>query len=434
VSCPGGISYAKLKLHFGYDKGELYSADVIVVDEARFNEGFSNADFALRLPAGTHVVDRRDDTFRPAHRRLAHDVDDAAEHLRSSGTLEPAPAAEGTDQPSDNDRAAGAGSEKEADTTKAAPKLTPQKRYVGIIVAEHVILLDNQIVTWSELEKKLREYAAAGPVRPAFHFCGTPPAGVTVEDFQAKTTKRLERAQSLMKKLGLTGWRMGFLSPIASERYDSVRTADDLRRDPSRRLKGTVRLPDGRPVAGATVLVRTQHKWQRTLIYLHYGKLTDPASEQCTKTDDQGRFVVYPPKDDFAVAVLHPQGFRIATSEQIRQGEPIVLQPWATIELTVRQSPDEPQGAGLAVRANEAEGSVPLDFYVFVPLGDKPGQPVKVSMPPGPIELHRIVRKTLVAVELVEQVGPGETKSMELGPATKEHVDKAEEKRGEAAR
>ena len=86
----------------------------------------------------------------------------------------------------------------------------------------------------------------------------------------------------------------------------------------------------------------------------------------------------------------------------------------------------------MAVRAHEVEGSVRMDFYDFVPLAKDPSQPVSVPMPPGPIELHRIVRDTLVSVELVEQVGPGETKAMELGPATKEHVEKAEQKGREA--
>ena len=70
--------------------GKLSSVDLIVIDEARFNGGFSDADFALALPAGTTVVDYRHDTFRPTARRLTRDVDDAAEYFQPSAADKPA--------------------------------------------------------------------------------------------------------------------------------------------------------------------------------------------------------------------------------------------------------------------------------------------------------------------------------------------------------
>lgn len=320
---------------------------------------------------------------------------------------------------------------KESEAARAAPNEAARKRHLEIILAEHVILLDQEIVTWPELEEKLRKHAAAGPIRASFCFSSglhwkldeTAKARLkTAEEWQ-------KRAIKLCKELGVKDYGLTMLSGLAAQRYDAIRTAEDLRPDPSRRHEGTVRLPDGRPAVGATVLVRTQGKLERQLIYLHRGTLRDPITEVCTRTDDRGRFVIHPAKDKFAVAVFHPDGFGTATSERVRGGAPIVLEPFATVELTVRQSPDQRQEAGLAVRAHEVEGSVPMDFYVFVKLAAEPGKPVSVRMPPGPIELHRLIRNRLVSVELVERVGPGETKPMQLGPPTTEHLEKAQEKR-----
>ena len=46
------------------------------------SEGFSNADFKLKLPEGTNIVDRRRDKFRPDFHRVRDDVNDAAEYLK----------------------------------------------------------------------------------------------------------------------------------------------------------------------------------------------------------------------------------------------------------------------------------------------------------------------------------------------------------------
>jgi len=328
---------------------------------------------------------------------------------------------------------------KESDAAKHGPKQPVQKRHLEIVFAEHVILLDEEIVTWSELKEKLREHAAAGPIEARFHFSGGVPSMLD-EGAMARAKARLrktmewhKRVIKLCEELGVKDYYLAMMSLVAAQRYDAIRTAKDLRPDPSRRHEGTVQLPDGRPAVGATVLVRTQGRLERQLIYLHGGGgLSDPFHEVCTKTDDRGRFVIHPAKDKFAIAVFHPDGFGTATSERVRGGAPIVLEPFATVELTVRQSPDQRQEAGLAVRAHEVEGSVPMDFNVFVQLGEEPGQPVSVRMPPGPIELHRIIRGCLVSVELVEQVDPGETKPMQLGPPTTEHLEKADRMRREA--
>jgi len=82
LSYGGNILFPRLKLDIGYNKGRLYSVSVVVVDEAHFNEGFSNADFKLKLPEGTNIVDRRRDKFRPDFHRVRDDVNDAAEYLK----------------------------------------------------------------------------------------------------------------------------------------------------------------------------------------------------------------------------------------------------------------------------------------------------------------------------------------------------------------
>jgi hypothetical protein len=190
-----------------------------------------------------------------------------------------------------------------------------------------------------------------------------------------------------------------------------------------------VQLPDGRPAAGATVVVRVEHKWQRGPIHLHNGRLRDLVDEVWAKTDDQGRFVIYPEKDKFDVAAIHPDGFRAATSEEVRQGEPIMLEPWAIVDVTLRQSPDHRQSAGLT---SEAKGS-PLVFQVFVGPWKKPEHSAKVLLPPGTVHVQRTVDGVVLSAKPLD-LAPAETKDVELGPPTQEDVELAQEKRREAHR
>jgi beta-lactamase regulating signal transducer with metallopeptidase domain len=548
TSYPGGIYYPRLKLHFGYRDGKLDSVDVIVIDEARFNGGFSDADFALPLPAGTLVVDYREDTFRPTRRRLTHDVDDAAEQFRGrpervpfgSGAVpdvdqaaarfeEPAPLRfEFRHQPWEDvltwlaeeaglalvmdapppgvlnyqDERAYSVAEaiellntvlrpqgyelvrhrrtlrlvklekdgliapvqvevlphtdalvirgkdrdvkkvvdlideiedtretdmpaKKNEAAQSVPKQPADTRSFDIILAEHVILMDGELATPSEVEGRLREQAAAGPVHPRFLF--------TAGAFEAGKWKTWhDRAYDLHRELRFSpGFTVGSVSHLASRRYDAIRTADDLRPDPSRRIEGTARLPDGRPAAGATVVVRQRSGRESEAISLRDGRLRSPVNEVWTQADERGRFAIYPAKDEFSVAVLHEDGFAAAGAAQLRRGEPIVLEAWATIDLTLRRSPDHALGASLRVRAIPAPDAVPLGFDAQLSTGEASHVSSKVLVPSGSITASTFIAMgegvSVAASRDTFDVGPGETKQIELGPPTKEDVQRAEQ-------
>ena len=404
---PGGICYPRLKLHLGFRDGKLDSIDLIVIDEARFNGGFSDPDFAIALPAGATVVDYRDDTFRPAARRLTRDVDDAAEYF----------------QPSAADKPAG-----DNETTRTAPRQPGEKRSPEIIVAEHVILMDGRLVTPPEVDDRLRRLAAGGPTHPEFYFThGALHAG--------KWQEWHDRALDLHRELRFTpGFSLGSTSVLASGRYDAIRTAGDLRPDPSRRIEGTARWADGRPAAGATVVFRERSGWESLAISicLHEGGLRLPLDEVWTRTDEQGRFAVYPARDDFSLAVLHPNGFAAADARQVRRGEPIVLKPWATIDLTLRRSPDRAIGASLNVCASPAPDAVPLNFDAQLETGEESRVSSRLRMPSGAITVSTMIpvgEGVSVSVSRATfQLGPGEARQIELGPPTEEDVRKAEGK------
>lgn len=314
------------------------------------------------------------------------------------------PAAKSSDAP------AHAADSKAKDTTTAAPAkpASPKRKRLTIIVARHVILLDQQVFTWEQLEERLRDEAKAGPIVPALHFTiGSVP----------QYKERSERLMELHKELKFASWEMAFTDPNASRRLDAVRAANDLKVAPSRRREGVVLDPQGRPAVGATVIVRTKSEYE-CCIYLNNGDIRNTVDEVWTTTDDQGRFHVFPPEDNFVVAIFHKTGVASATAKQLETQEPTTLKPWAKVKV------DTYCGLSVAWKDSAAD-AIQLNFCAF------PRAQEEIVMPPGRVWVERFVKtKSGTQIHMpyrVFPVEPGASQQIEVEPPTAEEQAKAEE-------
>ncbi len=79
---PGKQAFPRSKLDFEYRDGKLSRLSVYTSDELRVNEGFSDSDFTLKLPAGVTVVDYRVSESRPDSFKVDTEIPDAVEFAK----------------------------------------------------------------------------------------------------------------------------------------------------------------------------------------------------------------------------------------------------------------------------------------------------------------------------------------------------------------
>ena len=165
-----------------------------------------------------------------------------------------------------------------------------------------------------------------------------------------------------------------------------------------------MRLANGQPAIGATVVLKTRLKYDVT-IYINRTDIRDRLDEIWIKTDEKGRFHFYPKDDDFAVAALHPTGFGLATAAQLEKGQPITLAPWGQIELKGNSE------TGLsATRTGEGKNPVRINLQAFSHTGHT------VPMPAGRVWIQRLTDDKISGHTLAV-VGPGATKVVTIEPA-----------------
>jgi hypothetical protein len=263
-------------------------------------------------------------------------------------------------------------------------------------IAQNIVLTDWKLVTWEELHSLLLEGAKGRP--------STIEAYIT-NSLQFPNPKFNDLAKRFYEFHKEQGARVILVSADsnASKRYDAIRNADDLKTDRLPRRAGTLLLPDGRPAAGATVVLCEKSQYPYG-IDLDNGNLSNPGEEFWAKTDEQGRFTLYSKDEHFAAIALHPSGIAIATGKQLQYRRPLKLEPWARINLKGYAD------VGLvASRTADGKDAIPVDFY----LGRRGG----IRVPPGRVSLQRMLKDRLFDTREIE-VAPGETIDVDVPPPT----------------
>ena len=279
-----------------------------------------------------------------------------------------------------------------------------------IIIAEHVLLWDDQIVTWDQVVARLRAMRESGPFRGHFYFTN----GVSAKKDGEKDYH--DRIMNLYREIfEPVGISIGSVSPKGSARWDAIRTADDLRPNPKRMRSGQVVTPQGERARDAQVIVLpTAGPFATSTVMLSGTRLRDPSDEQWSPTDENGHFIVYPADDSYVLAILHPSGFVI----QAGTAKNVVfrLQPWSTITFSSTGNVADQQ-ANLSITPTGLQpGQAGFAIYSI----ETKGKPVDVKVPAGKTVLSRSLtmeRGRSISLPVEEfLLSPGETRTFELKP------------------
>jgi beta-lactamase regulating signal transducer with metallopeptidase domain len=289
------------------------------------------------------------------------------------------------------------------DQTKSSPPT--------IIIAEHALLWDNQIVTWEQVLNGFRAMRLSGPFRARFAFTNAV-ARRKNEGWRYWNDRIMAVYPDLFSPIGVT---VGSLSPRGSEKFDAVRTTEDLRPDSARARAGEVLMPDGKPAAGAQVVVLPVA--DSLTVMLSGAQLRDSLDEQWTLTDATGRYTVYPQKDDCWIAALHPEGFALRRGAAKDEHRTVRLQPWATVTFS---STGESAGQTADINANPT-GTGPKGPYFDVYQIKTKGKPIDVNVPAGKMVVSRSLEtKEGVAIAAPVEafsLAPGEQRTLAVAPA-----------------
>jgi hypothetical protein len=254
-------------------------------------------------------------------------------------------------------------------------------REPDIIIAQHVLLMDGEIVTWPQVCTQLRILRKNGWVRAHFHFTnGVANSHEKGADWQAWHNRIMALYKDVFQPTGVS---MGFLSPPAGDRYDAIRTEADLVPDPARARPGLALTPDGKPAIGAQVIV-VPPKYTSGVV-LEGTKLRDRFDHQWVSTDAAGQFTAYPKGDDYRIVCLHPSGF--AMKNGMRAGDELVLhlRPWGTIRFApAHEAPDESTNLSATPMPGDPD---PLLFQIFSIRSE--GKPLDIKVPAGTVVVSR---------------------------------------------
>jgi protocatechuate 3,4-dioxygenase beta subunit len=238
----------------------------------------------------------------------------------------------------------------------AAPKRaansqqTNQPTELSIIIARHVLLLEGkEIVTWTELEKKIAAMPDPSQVYPTFYIT----RGAMEEENYKLAKNEIWRLRTHFK---FKGHSEASLWQRSDFRYDRIEEPADLVPDEKLRVEGKVLDQEGKAVAGAEVILATPV--DESISYKSYdmaileGRIRNRLDHIVTDADATGRFSLYPPKDEnYYVVALHPTaGFSVAAGNQFSTRPGIRLIPWSTLAVEVADEPELRQRVSISTR------------------------------------------------------------------------------------
>jgi beta-lactamase regulating signal transducer with metallopeptidase domain len=154
----------------------------------------------------------------------------------------------------------------------------------------------------------------------------------------------------------------GYQPGISREfKNDEGSVAYDFALRKGRNLNVAVRLPDGKPAAGAEACLSPEQsdKFINMALFVQSGRFSYPDhSRPYLTAGPDGRLSITPQENDFLLVVLHDQGYAQTTSQKLTANPQITLTAWARLEGVVRNGA-EPV-AGLKLFAHENNEYYPM--------------------------------------------------------------------------
>ncbi len=144
------------------------------------------------------------------------------------------------------------------------------------------------------------------------------------------TTRFSEPAEPFYLRVEADGY-----SPAESRGFKATegnQTFDFALQPSQNQPTGTVVLPDGKPAAGAEVLVSTEHMgW-----LMQAGHFDSRVNAPRIKAGSDGRFSFTPPKDPYFLIAISDAGYAHVWPDDFAKTGTLVLQPWGKIEGELR--------------------------------------------------------------------------------------------------
>jgi RNA polymerase sigma factor (sigma-70 family) len=211
----------------------------------------------------------------------------------------------------------------------------------------------------------------------------------------------------------------GYL-PALSPEYpiDGGEQVFNARLSKGRWIEGVVRGLDGRPLAGAEVILVSGNG-----VHIQGGREYQREHHTHLVTESDGRFEFSPPGFPYRIVVLHEQGYAEASAAALDGGEGVAIEPWGRIEGTLRVGGRTLARETIYVQTEEgrndpAETRIQMSFHVQTV--DR-GHFVVDRVPPGEAEAYwmperhgargtpdRFYRPAFVPVQ------PGETARLDI--------------------
>lgn len=283
--------------------------------------------------------------------------------------------------------------EKKADDELA----TDQPTMINIIIAKHVLIHNNQVVTWDQVEKIIEQAPGNDNLHPTFYTTNG------MHDVEGRYEQFKDWQWALARQFNFKGMTFSSISPKASFRLDAVRRQADLIPDEVLRRDGRALLADGTPATAAqVVLFPALHPKPPRYgdddiyhVYMKDGRVRGRFDEITTHTDDQGRFTVYPPKGEkYRIVVFHDKGFARVNSDAFTELPQITLQPWGRIEGAIdpESLKQGKQYVSVKIR-HHADGDLPeLLFDIQADQFDEDGRFTIEQAPPGDGDMDRFIQ------------------------------------------
>ena len=182
-------------------------------------------------------------------------------------------------------------------------------------------------------------------------------------------------------------------------------------------IKGVVKLPDGKPAAGAEIAAVNEG-----YLSLGRGAFINHRNAEYTnlivKSDTQGRFEV-PPRLSQRLVIVHEEGFAETTQSNLAANGEVMLEPFGTIEGVLMIGSKAATNSPLHLSENRTGQGLNFDYSAFGGHTDSEGKFRYTHVPPGKRWLSRMIatrpntrswsHATPVNVE------PGQTVQAQLG-------------------
>jgi len=200
-------------------------------------------------------------------------------------------------------------------------------------------------------------------------------------------------------------------------RSDEGAMIQDFRLKPGTGISGVVLLSDGRPAAGAQVVLGTEENYA----FVRDGVFQHNSHAERTTAGPDGRFTLPKHEGGFLLVVAADAGFVDATSDEFAKTGKLVLQPWGRIEGEVRigRKPAAYQSLVYLPELHSNRGDAfRMYSYDYHFTADSQGRFAIDRVIPGPGHIARVLDTTLRGEwwgQVPVEVKPGQTTQVRLG-------------------